>query len=107
MLIPTSGDAPEWISENASELKSFIASDTGQKLLELLSYNAPNLLDGGDVNKTLVASGKLDGFMSAVDFILGLRTHRPPEATPKADAYPSLDDDSKWPTEAPEPTPNT
>ncbi|NOS67376.1 MAG: hypothetical protein HOO67_03355 [Candidatus Peribacteraceae bacterium] len=101
MLLPTS-EAPEWNSDNASELKTFLSGETGRKVLEILAYFAPKPLDGSDVNKTLVSAGEVRGYTEAVEQIISLRTHRPPETEPKTENYPSLDDDSAWP----EPTDN-
>jgi hypothetical protein len=96
MLIPTTDAPPEWISEDALNLKSFLDSTTGVKLAQLLSYFAPALLDGEHKNKTLVASGELKGYSSAIEIIFSLRTSRPKESEPKADNYPSLEDESAW-----------
>lgn len=96
MLIPTT-DAPEWNSDNASELKSFLSGETGQKVLGILAYFSPKPMDGSDVNKTLVSAGEVRGYTDAVENILNLRTHRPPETEPKTENYPSLDDETAWP----------
>ena len=88
--------APEWSSDDAAQLNGFLASSTGDKLIELLCYLAPVLLDGGDVNKTLVACGEVKGYTEAVSTLCSLRNSRPVEATGEFDTYPNLDDDSKW-----------
>lgn len=96
MIIPTSETLPEWSSSDAAILSAFIASDTGQKLLTLLSDAAPSLLDGTNMNQTLVASGEVKGYTLAVGTLLSLRHTRPAEATGAPPNYPSLDDDSAW-----------
>jgi hypothetical protein len=85
---------PEWTSDNAAELSGFLKSDTGVKLIELLAFLSPSLLDGADVNKTLVTSGQVKGYAEAVSQIFSLQTVRPVEARGIPDQYPDLDNDS-------------
>lgn len=96
MILPTN-EAPEWNSDNASELRSFLSGETGQKVLGILAYFAPKPKDGADVNMTLVSAGEVRGYTDAVETILNLRTQRPPETEPKSENYPSLDDEGAWP----------
>lgn len=66
-----------------------------------LSDQVPSLLDGSDVNKTLVASGVVKGWGDSLRALLNLTVEQPaPVKAPEA--YPSLDDESAW--EKPEPT---
>lgn len=104
MIIPVNDVAPEWASDDAAVLNTFIASSTGQKLLQLLAFQAPVLLDGGHMNKTLVASGEVKGYSAALANLLSLRNSRPPEASGDSDSYPPLDDDSKWTDTTTQPT---
>lgn len=76
--------------------KSFLNSETGQRLLPKLAESAPILFDGTDVNKTLVRNGELRGYQEALHTLLSL-AEPPPETVPSSDAFPRLDDDSKWP----------
>lgn len=101
MFISANEKLPEWSSDDAAVLRDFIASSTGQKLLVLLASMSPSLLDGSDVNKTLVASGEVKGYTLAISNIHDLRTTRPEEASGQSDNYPSLDDDSKWDSSSP------
>lgn len=96
MFIPTSHEPPEWTSDDALTLKGFLESSTGIKLAITLAHLAPSLLDGGDVNKTLVANGEVKGYTEAVENLFALQNSRPKEMEPKSENYPSLDDDSKW-----------
>lgn len=89
-------DAPEWTSDNASELNGFLKTPTGEKLLQILSFFAPALLDGSDVNKTLVTSGELKGYTNAVAQLISLTNSRPPETQGVPDNYPDLDRDELW-----------
>lgn len=96
MLIPTNHEPPEWTSDDALTLKSFLETSSGVKLAQILAFLAPSLLDGEHKNKTLVASGAVKGYTEAVENLFSLQTSRPKEAEPKPDNYPSLDDESKW-----------
>lgn len=97
MLISLSnGQTPKWDSADAAELRAVLQSELFQKALILISQlDAPSLLDGSDVNQTLVASGRVQGFSEAISALFRLTVEAPAEIkTPEA--YPSLDDDSKW-----------
>lgn len=106
MFIPTTRELPEWTSDDALTLKSFLESSTGVKLAQTLAFLAPTLLDGEHKNKTLVANGVVKGYTEAVENIFMLQTNRPKEAEPKSDNYPSLDDESKWTDSTETQTPN-
>src|SRR5262245_46537395 len=95
---PQKRDYPEWEQDDAQRLREFLASQTGQRTLAWLKYWAPSLLDGKDVNMTLVASGEVKGFSEAVEYLHFLSKENPVadnhlERTPE---YPDLEDDSKW-----------
>lgn len=72
-----------------------------------LSDQVPSLLDGSDVNKTLVASGVVKGWGDALRALLNLTVEQPaPVRAPEA--YPPLDDEAAWkddtkPTKTPNP----
>lgn len=106
MFIPTNRELPEWTSDDALTLKSFLESSTGIKLAQTLAFQAPSLLDGEHKNKTLVASGAVKGYTDAVENLFALQTSRPKEAEPKSDNYPSIDDESKWTESTETRTPN-
>jgi len=85
----------EWNSEDAKLLRDLLENSTFGKAIAFVLDQAPKLLDGSDVNKTLVASGKVDGYNEALQNLFRL-THEQPPTTPESEAYPSLDDESKW-----------
>lgn len=87
---------PDWCSEDAIALRTFLQTETGTRFLFHLSESSPTLLDGSDVNKTLVASGCVKGFSDAVNALIALTVEPPDSATPKNSNYPSLDDESAW-----------
>lgn len=95
MIIAPTNTPKDWSSENSRTLRNFLATETGTRLMEWLAYYAPELLDGSDVNKTLVASGVYKGYHKAVSQIISLVTEQPKEAE-APEMYPSLDNDGAW-----------
>lgn len=94
MNLPTKSEIP-WESSDAAALKQFFESKSGQRALMHLSDLIPSLLDGSDVNKTLVTSGEVKGWNNALRALLNLTIEQPaPVKVPEA--YPSLDDESQW-----------
>lgn len=87
---------PDWSSDDALALRAFLQSDTGQRALHHLAESAPALLDGSDVNKTLVASGCVKGFSDAINALISLTVETPESITPVKSAFPDLDDESSW-----------
>ena len=86
---------PEWSSDDAAALKLFLESDLGSRAMAHVLVEQPSLLDGSDVNKTLVASGQVQGFVLAIESLFRL-TYEQPEPIEAPTDYPNLDDDSKW-----------
>ena len=93
--LPTKEPTP-WESGDAVRLREFLHSETGTRLLRHVAAETPELLDGSDVNKTLVASGVVKGFQLALTTIFNLTVEEPAQTPPPPEMYPSLDDDSKW-----------
>lgn len=86
-----------WTSDDEANWNSFLGSNTGKRLLPKLAENAPLLLDGTEVNKTLVRNGELRGFQLAVQTLLTLSHSQPlPQTGAETTTYPNLEDDSKW-----------
>jgi hypothetical protein len=84
-----------WSTTDESRWNHFLQSTTGQRLLPKLAESAPGLLDGADVNKTLVRNGELRGFQEALRTLLSL-SHSPPLPPRSVPDYPDLTDDSQW-----------
>src|SRR5689334_9721704 len=84
-----------WNSEDQAILRQFLETRTGQKLLPAIAQSAPTLLDGKDVNQTLVRNGELRGFQFALQ-ATRLLAYPPPSAPKETPAYPPLEDDSAW-----------
>lgn len=95
-LLPTTS-IPVWDSNDASILREFLTSDTFKKALRLVLEDRPELLDGGDVNRTLVRNGEAKGFDAAITAIFRLTFEQPKAQTPSQN-YPDVDDESAWPT---------
>lgn len=87
---------PEWDSADAVALKEFLASDVAAKAFAVVSDLCPSLLDGADVNKTLVRSGEVKGYAAALSNLFDLVTKKP-ETSPVSEAYPDLDNEALWP----------
>jgi len=92
----SSSQPPDWDSVHAENLRIFLRSDSGQLAMEWVSYFAPELLDGSDVNKTLVASGEVKGYTRAIGNLLSLTREAPQPASTPTDEFPDLDDNEKW-----------
>jgi hypothetical protein len=88
----------EWESDDAIALRSFILSDTGRKAFQRVSEACPELLDGSDVNTTLVRSGEVKGFTSALEILFSLVHIKPADETVPPN-YPDLDNDAAWPSQ--------
>lgn len=86
----------EWSGEDASLLRTFLESDTGKRCLYHLTENAPELLDGSDNGRTLVASGRVGGYSLALKTLLSLIVEPPPSVPEVSDDWPDLDDDASW-----------
>jgi|GEM_PF-3955086 len=92
----SSSQPADWDSVHAENLKAFLTSDSGQLALAWVSYFAPALLDGSDVNRTLVASGEVKGYTAALSNLLALTREAPQPSKPAQEEFPDLEDDSKW-----------
>lgn len=88
---------PEWDSDDATILKEFLSTKTGSRLQEIVAFNCPPFEDGSDVNKTLVAAGKREGYEESFCFWRSLVTFQPEQPEQRfQETYPNLDDESKW-----------
>lgn len=89
-------DSLPWSSVDEAHWNGFLQTETGRRLIPKVAERAPELLDGADVNKTLVRNGELRGFQEAIRALISL-THSVPEATTaQTENYPPLEDDAKW-----------
>jgi hypothetical protein len=88
----------QWESSNASELREFLKTRTGLKLLKALAVEEPELLGKGETNEVLIRSGETRQHKFITSFLLTLtgEFHAEEEDSSSIDNYPSLTDDSKW-----------
>ena len=90
----TSIDPGKWDSDDAKILKDFLATTTGALALQHVLYAQPAFSDA-DPHKTMVSSCIREGYQRAIQALLDLQSHQPPQAEP-VNNYPDLDDESKW-----------
>lgn len=88
-------DELNWTSEDVDIFRGFFTTRTGQKFLPVLAERVPTLLDGGDINRTLVRNGEVRGYQAALKEIYFL-AFPPPLPEPEQSEYPSLLDDKAW-----------
>lgn len=94
---PPSAKTAEWTSDDAINLRNFLGSKTGERLVVHLGEFVPELLGGGDVNAILIRSGEVKGASATLAHLVSLTVEVPdtlPERNP--DKHPSLDDESAW-----------
>lgn len=91
---------PEWDSDDAIIIKEFLSTKTGVRLQEVIAFHCPAILEEGDVNKILIASGKHLGYEEALSFLRSLMTFQPEQPQQVfSDNYPDIDNEALWPQE--------
>lgn len=93
----TSEDEPSWGSEDALWWASVLSSERGKQLLARLSYfRPPHLAPNPSSDLTAQHAQLVAGYETCIRELLLLKrpTDRKVESQPEA--YPDLDDDSKW-----------
>jgi len=96
VFFPSDQNPPDWTSVEAKALRDFLDSYVGKLTVSWLVHLAPSLLDGADVNKTLVASGVVKGYGEALNSLFSLRASRLVPDTSSSEAYPDLDSPTAW-----------
>lgn len=86
----------DWNGSDAALLKDFLDTETGRRMLFHLSENCPELLDGSDQGRTLVASGRNGGYSLALKTLLSLMVAPPPSVPEVRDEWPDLENDEAW-----------
>lgn len=94
---PPSDKTAEWNSDDAKNLRNFLGTQTGERLMVHLGQSVPELLGGGDVNAILIRSGEVKGGSALLVHFVSLTSQIPDSViTPKKDNHPDLDDDSAF-----------
>lgn len=88
-------DSLEWTSEDAYNLRLFLETPTGRRVLPKALESLPPLLSGGDTNPILIRSGEVRGFQLMTEAFLSLTSIAPAPVT-EQNAYPPLEDDRAW-----------
>jgi hypothetical protein len=97
---------PDWNSENASELRSFLKTATGKQLVAILEWRRPAFFSStAHPHKSFANSREIYGYEQAIRSLLGLieADEQPLSAASNAPEYPDLDDDSLWTAQTPDP----
>lgn len=97
-MVEVSPDEIPWSSDDEANWRAFLQTKTGSKLLPKLLEVTPALLSGGGANEIFIRSGEVRGVQIIAREMFAL-THAKPLPSFMADAYPDLDDNSKWPEE--------
>lgn len=98
---------PQWDSIDASALRDFLRSETGQRVVANLLYARPTFMaSNAHPHKSFACSREIHGYEQAVKKLLSLieAEEQPLSATLNSQAapvYPDLDDDSQWQPEIP------
>lgn len=90
-------DTLDWTSDDESNFRAFLGTQTGQRLLPKLLEGTPALLPDGETNSILIRNGEVRGWQESARSLLSL-AFRPATASVELDKseYPSLADDAKW-----------
>jgi hypothetical protein len=86
-----------WNSEHAANVKAFFGTPSGELYLDLLRAMRPLPAQSNETNDIVRQSGRQEGYDSALHNLLFVT--RPELLNPAgsgAEAYPSLDDNTKW-----------
>jgi hypothetical protein len=87
-------DALEWDSDDAANLRSFLKTRSGSRLLPKVAEGFPTLMAGGEINAVLIRSGEVRGMQDVIKSILSLAY--PPVELKQATNYPDLTNDEAW-----------
>lgn len=93
----------QWSSDDVANWAAFLRTQTGSRLIPKILEVAPALMDGADVNKTLVRNGERRGFEQAIERMIQITSVEKSAADVRspATAYPPLEDDTAWPETEP------
>lgn len=93
---PPSGKTADWTSDDALNLRTFLGSQTGERLMVHLGESVPELLGGGGVNEILIRSGEVKGASATLVNLVSLTVEQPKSLPVTRDKHPDLDDDDAF-----------
>lgn len=85
----------EWTDVDAENLRKFLMTPTGQRVLPKLMEGAPALLASGETNAIMIRSGEMRAYRILAENFLGMARPEPQQKQAEP-LYPSLEDDTKW-----------
>jgi hypothetical protein len=85
-----------WTRDEAELFQDLLKNPVLQRAVSHVAFSRPSLLSGADINQTALRAAEVAGFEKALATFLSLQEPPPKEESPRAEAYPDLDDDSKW-----------
>jgi hypothetical protein len=88
-------DALDWDSNDTINLRNFLKTQTGTRLLPKIAEGFPLLLASGESNAILIRSGEVRGMQDVLKSILAL-AYPPAEVKQSNDNYPDLTNDEAW-----------
>ena len=87
----------DWTSDDSANLRAFLRTPSGSRLLPKILETSPLLLPGGETNDILIRSGEVRAYMDVSRTILTLAYLKDiPEVVGGTTSYPDLEDDTKW-----------
>jgi hypothetical protein len=95
MEITPPSEPLEWDSEDTVNLRNFLRTQTGSRLLPRLAETTPRLHEGGEINAILIRSGEVRGIQELLKNFLALAFPAPDLKSPDSN-YPPLTDDKSW-----------
>ena len=88
---------PEWTSDDASSLRTFLSTETGRRFKAILDYNKPPTPIEGNPTRRLTTTAIAQGWEMCVDSFYDLfKSHEKIDDTESNPLYPDLDDPKAW-----------
>jgi hypothetical protein len=88
---------PDWISDDALNLRAFLYTPTGRKLLEILSVRRPAFFaDDFNPDASFARARSIAGYELAVHELIDLSLPAPPAEPEELENLPDLNNDAKW-----------
>lgn len=93
-------DPPEWNSADVTALRAFLGTSSGRKILGILANERPSFLPpSAHPHKSFAQARDIAGYEQCLTNFVALTAPVESPLPEKPEAYPDLDDESKWPGE--------